>query len=77
MEQGRPRTAEETDLLRKIKSVNDRKTELEQEADALHREGKINEMVRKRRAIEEARRYLNILCAKHRKKFYKPYFRIL
>jgi|GEM_PF-3501986 len=74
LERGKKST-EEMQLLEQIRKVNDERHRLEAECIVLHRGGRLNEFAKKRRAVKEARRYLNILCAKHRTKFRrrKPY----
>ena len=65
------RSPEEQELLEHIKAVNVKRLELEQEATCLHRRGDIEGTVRKKKACEEARRYLNSLVARHKKLYWR------
>ncbi len=54
-------------LLTHIREVNDKRLELEYESLLLNRHGDVAGSVRKKKACEEARRYLNTLVAKHKR----------
>lgn len=70
MEKGKTlRTAEEQQILEHIKAVNEKREQLLYEASLLNSQGKIDASIRKKRGAEEARRYLNKLCAQHKRQY--------
>ncbi len=61
------KSPQELELLGHIREVNERRLELGHECSQLHSKGDVDGSVRKKRAAEEARRYLNRLVARHKK----------
>lgn len=65
-----PRSPQESQLLQQIRDVNEKRQQLLYESNLYNRSGNVEGAVRKQRAAEEARRYLNTLVARH-KRFYR------
>jgi hypothetical protein len=71
VEQRQQKSPEELQLLNHIKEVNEKRLQLGYESLLLTRNGNIEEAVKKRRAGDESRRYLNKLVMRHKKLFRK------
>lgn len=56
-------------LLTHIREANDKRLQLRYEASLCNRRGDVAGAVRKERAVEEARRYLNKLTTKHKRHY--------
>ncbi len=61
------KSPQEIALLQQIRDSNDAIKHLEAEYLSLFRQGKIDACVKKHRGIEFAKKYINGLCAKHKK----------
>lgn len=65
-----PRSPQESQLLQQIRDVNEKRQQLLYESTLCNRIGNVERAVRKQRAAEEARRYLNTLVSRH-KRYYR------
>lgn len=63
------RTPQEITLLQQIRDSNNAIKRLDAEYLALFRTGRLDECVRKRMAIEFAKKYINGLCAQHKRRY--------
>lgn len=66
-----PRSPQESELLRHIKEVNEKRVQLGYESLLFNRSGNVEGAVKKQRAAEEARRYLKTLFARHKKLYWR------